>query len=124
MKSFLKISLSGIILSLVFVACGGGNGGNSKKELVVNLENGQAVYNKACVACHWKGVAGAAALEDKARWEEMADKGKDVLLHSAVTGITGKYGVMPEKGNCFDCSEQDLFDAIGYMMDQAGVAFH
>ncbi|GAB1419053.1 hypothetical protein MASR2M12_18180 [Bacteroidales bacterium] len=122
MKSFLKISLSGILFTLILTACGGG--GSEKKELVANIENGKAVYNKACVACHWKGVAGAAALDDKPRWEEMADKGKDVLLTHAIQGFTGKYGVMPEKGNCLDCSEQDLFDAISYMMNQAGVAFH
>jgi len=28
---------------------------------------------------------------------------------------------MPEKGTCIDCSEQDMYDAIGYMLDKAGV---
>ncbi len=38
-----------------------------------------------------------------------------------MNGYTGKYGVMPEKGTCMDCTEQDLYDAISYMMDKAGV---
>jgi len=28
---------------------------------------------------------------------------------------------MPAKGTCTDCTDQDMFDAINYMMDQAGV---
>ena len=92
-----------------------------KKEMTANLENGKAVYNKACIACHWKGVAGAAALTDKPRWEEIAAKGMETLHKHAITGFQGEYGVMPEKGTCIDCSEQDMYDAIGYMLNEAGV---
>jgi len=43
------------------------------------------------------------------------------LTEHAVAGYTGDYGVMPAKGTCVDCSEQDLYDAISFMMDKAGV---
>ncbi len=121
MKNFWKLSLSGLLFTIIFTACGGGGG--TKKELVADLANGKSVYDRSCIACHWKGVSGAAALDDKPRWEEMAAKGVDVLLPNAVSGFTGEYGMMPEKGNCLDCSEQDLYDALSYMMDQAGVSF-
>jgi len=115
-KSFLMM-LGALVFTGFLSSCGGS--GNEEK--VANLENGKAVYNKACIACHWKGVAGAAPLSDKARWEEIAAKGMKTLTNHALTGVTGKYGVMPEKGTCVDCTEDDLFDAISYMMHEAGV---
>jgi cytochrome c5 len=93
----------------------------TQKEFTANLDNGKAVYDKACIACHWKGVAGAAALTDKDRWEEIAAKGMKTLHQHAIDGFQGEYGVMPAKGTCADCSDQDLYDAISYMLKEAGV---
>ena len=96
-------------------------GNSAPKEMKANLENGKAIYNKACIACHMTGVAGAAAINNKERWEEIAAKGMKTLQSDAIKGYQGKYGVMPAKGTCADCSDQDIYDAISYMMKQAGV---
>lgn len=117
MKKQIIAMLGGVLLVGALISCGGGGGSAMKADLA----NGEAVYNKACIACHMTGVAGAAALSDKARWEENAAKGMAELTKSAISGYTGKYGVMPEKGTCMDCTEQDMYDAISYMMGQAGV---
>lgn len=114
------------IFSVVLFSCGGSGSSSSDNEksdeLTANIENGKVVYDKICIACHMTGVAGAAALTDKPRWEEMAAKGMKTLHSSVITGIAeGQYGVMPEKGSCVDCSEQDLFDAVSYMLKEAGV---
>jgi len=93
----------------------------TEKTYVANLENGKKVYNKVCIACHMTGVAGAPALKDKARWTEIAAKGMKQLHHDAINGFTGKHGVMPPKGTCTDCSDQDLYDAVSYMLKTAGV---
>jgi len=87
----------------------------------VNLENGKAVYDKACFACHATGVSGAAPITDKARWEAQAAKGMPTLHKHVIEGFTGTFGVLPAKGTCMDCTDQDLYDAIHYMMSQAGV---
>ncbi len=92
-----------------------------QKNFTANIENGKAVYNKVCLACHMTGVAGAPAIKDKARWEEIAQKGMKTLHHDAINGFTGKHGVMPPKGTCSDCSDQDLYDAVAYMLKTAGV---
>ena len=92
-----------------------------EKTFTANIENGKAVYNKVCIACHMTGVAGAAALKDKARWEEIALKDMKTLHHDAINGFTGEHGVMPPKGTCTDCSDQDLYDAVAYMLKTAGV---
>ena len=126
-----KVVVLFMVIGLAFalvIGCGGNSGDNAqntqeaaKPQYTVNLANGEAVYNKACIACHQTGVAGAAAITDKARWEEIAAKPMSTLLEHAWKGFTGKYGVMPEKGTCMDCSKQDLYDAIHYMMNKAGV---
>jgi len=92
-----------------------------EKAFTANLENGKAVYGKVCIACHMTGVAGAPALKDKARWEEIAQKDMKMLHHDAINGFTGEHGVMPPKGTCTDCSDQDLYDAVAYMLKTAGV---
>ncbi len=124
----LMVAMGGFLLS----SCGG-NAQKSGKEksavtktktektYVANLENGKKVYNKVCIACHMTGVAGAPALKDKARWTEIAAKGMKQLHHDAISGFTGKHGVMPPKGTCTDCSDQDLYDAVAYMLKTAGV---
>ncbi|HAH57544.1 MAG: c-type cytochrome [Lentimicrobiaceae bacterium] len=123
MKKNLIALFGGLLFAGALISCGGG-GSETKtttKTMTADLVNGEAVYNKSCIACHMTGVAGAAALSDKARWEENAAKGMETLLADAMKGYTGKYGVMPEKGTCMDCTEQDMFDAISFMLDKAGV---
>lgn len=118
-----------IVGTTALLSCGGNttkstadNSSQVTEKAVVNIENGQAVYNKVCIACHMTGVAGAAAITDKARWVEVAANGMDYLHNSVINGVPkGKYGVMPARGSCTDCSDQDLFDAVAYMLKEAGV---
>lgn len=125
----MKKVLSFILISTFFIgflaSCGGSNSSdNSDKtssNYTPNLENGKAVYDRACVACHMQGVAGAAALTDKARWEASAAKGLDTLRAHALHGFHGEHGVMLEKGSCADCSETDVYDAVAYILKEAGV---
>lgn len=123
MKKFLTLILVAVVTGLFLISCG--SAGSKKEEtktLTVNIENGKVVYEKICIACHMTGVAGAAALTDKPRWDEMAAKGMETLHNSVVNGVPeGKYGVMLERGSCPDCSDQDLYDAVGYMLNEAGV---
>ncbi|MDY0101388.1 MAG: c-type cytochrome [Lentimicrobium sp.] len=123
MKKNLIALIGGLLFAGALISCGGGGGGADAKAegMKADLANGEAVYNKACIACHMTGVAGAAALTDKVRWEEIAAKGMKTLTEDALHGYTGNYGVMPEKGTCMDCTEQDLFDAISFMLSKAGV---
>lgn len=88
---------------------------------VVNLEAGKAIYEKACFACHAAGVAGAAKLDDKARWDISAAKGIATLNEHAINGYTGDYGVMPPKGGNATFTDQEVKDAVAYMLSTAGV---
>ncbi len=90
-------------------------------KMTANLENGKKVYSKACIACHFTGVSGAPALKadkyNKEDWQKRADKGMATLLEHSIKGFNNN--LMPPKGTCMDCSEQDLFDAISYMYNEA-----
>ncbi|RLD31673.1 MAG: hypothetical protein DRI72_08535, partial [Bacteroidetes bacterium] len=81
MKKVMTLVWTIVLFAFLATSCGGNSGSGDKaketqkevkKEMTANLDNGKVVYDKACIACHWKGVAGAAALTDKPRWEEIA----------------------------------------------------
>ena len=73
--------------------------------------SGEAIYKRYCFSCHAAGVAGAPKTGDAEAWTPRVDKGWDALLRSTVDGMVG----MPAMGLCFDCSEEELVDAIGHM---------
>ena len=75
---------------------------------------GQQVYDQFCFACHMTGVGGAPLIGDVAAWEPRIAKGMDVLMASTLNGI----GTMPAKGTCMNCSDDELNDAVTYMLDQ------
>lgn len=76
--------------------------------------DGEAVYKKACLACHLAGVGGAPKPGDKAGWEPRLAKGMDVLMASAINGIPGT--AMPPRGTCAACSDEELKAAIEFMI--------
>jgi cytochrome c5 len=71
----------------------------------------EAKYNKACVACHGTGAAGAPKKGDKAAWAPRLKQGEAVLLKNVKNGIRA----MPAKGLCMDCTDADFKALIQYM---------
>lgn len=76
---------------------------------------GKEVYDTFCKACHNTGIAGAPKYGDKA-WTtlEKAD-GMKGLLAEATKGKKA----MPPKGNCKDCTENEMKGAIQHLIDSA-----
>ena len=72
---------------------------------------GDALYNTYCIACHSIGLANAPKAGDSAAWNKLLEIGIDDLVASAVKGKN----VMPPKGTCADCSDEELKDAITFM---------
>lgn len=77
---------------------------------------GKQIYETKCSICHASGVAGAPKLSDSAEWKKRYQQGMQILLQHVLQG----FNAMPPKGTCTDCSEQDLQDAIDYMLKQSG----
>ncbi len=77
--------------------------------------SGEAVYDQFCSVCHTAGVAGAPKFADNAIWEPRIAKGMEVLMNSTLYGINA----MPARGGCIDCSDDELNNAVVYMLDAA-----
>ena len=88
-------------------------------EPVVTAMTGPQVYNTACLACHGAGVAGAPILGDVDAWTARIAQGNDVLNDHAVNGYTGSAGYMPAKGGRVDLSDQEVIDAVAYMVAES-----
>ncbi|MBV7439631.1 c-type cytochrome [Aeromonas encheleia] len=80
--------------------------------------DGETVFKGACFACHDTGAAGAPKRGDKAAWEPRIAQGFDTLKKHAIEGFTGKAGMMPPRGTCAACSDEEIENAIHYMIDK------
>ncbi len=79
--------------------------------------SGSDVYAAACIACHATGAAGSPKTGDKAAWAPRAAQGMDTLMQHTLNG----FNAMPPKGTCADCSEEELRNAVQYLLSEAGV---
>lgn len=86
---------------------------------VAEALTGPQVYNQACLACHAAGVAGAPILGDAGAWAPRIAQGIETLRTRAVEGYTGSAGYMPPKGGRLDLSDQEIYDAIDYMVSKS-----
>ena len=84
----------------------------------VDLAAGEQIYQSACFACHMTGVAEAPKLDDPAAWEPRLAQGMAGLIQSSINGK----GAMPPKGGFAHLTEDDLRNAIEFMLDKAGVS--
>jgi len=86
---------------------------------VATALSGPQVYNSACLACHGAGIGGAPILGDAAAWAPRITQGADVLKDHAINGYTGQVGYMPAKGGRIDLSDEEVADAVEYMVSEA-----
>ncbi|KTD33316.1 cytochrome c5 [Legionella nautarum] len=77
---------------------------------------GQATYEQYCSTCHRDGLAGAPKFRVKEDWQPRLDKqALDGLVTSAIKGINA----MPMRGTCMQCSDEEIKNAIQYMLPQS-----
>jgi cytochrome c5 len=84
---------------------------------VATTLSGPQVYNAACLACHGSGIGGAPVLGDADAWAPRIAQGDDVLKSHAINGFTN-VGFMPPKGGRVDLSDQEIYDAVDYMVSE------
>lgn len=109
--SFLnRVLVLGLVASLA--ACS-----SESAETLADAHPGQSTYNEACISCHNPGISGAPRLGDADAWQPRAAKGRQALVASTVNGLNA----MPAKGMCWQCSDEQLANAVDYMLEQAGV---
>jgi cytochrome c5 len=89
-------------------------------EPVATTMTGPQVYNAACNVCHGSGVGGAPIVGDTAEWETRIAQGSDVLYDHAINGFSGEAATpMLPKGGRVDLSDQEVRDAVDYMVSES-----
>lgn len=76
-------------------------------------QDAEAVYAKACAACHNGQLPMAPKRGDKAAWEPRMAKGMDAMVQSVTNGLNA----MPPRGLCMDCSTEDYQAVIELMSE-------
>ena len=84
-----------------------------------DLNGGEAIWAVACFRCHMFGTNGAVLLDEKEYWDATASKGIDKLFESVWEGKEGEYGIMPAKGFCNLCSEEEIKNSVFYIFHLA-----
>lgn len=80
------------------------------------LERGEQVYRAACITCHQRGEMGAPIIGNGNNWYLRAkDRGLDKLYLHAIDGFNS----MPPKGACVTCSDNDVKDAVDYLLHES-----
>nr|CAA6821472.1 MAG: Cytochrome c class I [uncultured Thiotrichaceae bacterium] len=77
--------------------------------------SGEEVYKAACLACHAAGVLEAPKLEPGA-WDGRIEKGLEGLTTSAINGLNA----MPARGGNPDITDEELSNAVSYMLTESG----
>lgn len=73
-------------------------------------------YIQSCGACHNSGAAGAPRMGNAADWAARAEKGLDVLYENTINGYNN---IMPPKGMCFTCSDDELKAVVDYILEES-----
>ena len=135
MKKLVLILVAIMTLSLVLTSCGDGKKtDDTKKEVKKEVKEtpkadanytgdvakGKIVYDANCMACHMTGVTGAPKLDETERWATIYAQGIKVLHEHALKGFQGKIGLMPPKGGFAKLSDNDVKDAIAFMLKESG----
>ncbi len=79
--------------------------------------NGSQIYHYKCHECHDRNTQGAPMPGDTYDWNVRYQKGLQALVQHSIDGFNR--GLMPSRGGCRNCSDQELNNAIIYMLKKA-----
>lgn len=88
------------------------------KQIANDPDAGRKIFKEFCASCHDKQPVidvNAPRINDKQAWDLRRQWGMDDLLKITATGI----GAMPARGGCFECSDEQLREAIRYILKQS-----
>jgi len=101
--------LAFVALAAAFLA-GCGEGGE-----VGQSHPGENTYNRFCFSCHAGGVGGAPIPGDTEGWAPRIAKGREALVQSVIEGMPPG---MPPMGLCMSCTNEDIEQAVDYMLSK------
>ena len=106
------MSLRSFLITLVLICSATGCDSNGSATRTVHP--GKDVYFRYCGTCHGPGVADAPKFGVYEEWAPIIQKGREELLRTTIEGIPPG---MPIKGLCMNCTDEQLMDAIDYMLE-------
>lgn len=74
------------------------------------------IYGRTCRVCHIQPDSGAPLAGDAAAWNARFAKGDEALHSHARDG----FNAMPPRGQCYDCTDDDLTQLTLFMAGRAG----
>ncbi|BBB30186.1 c-type cytochrome [Neptunomonas japonica] len=80
---------------------------------------GKETFDNACKVCHGSGIAGSPKLGDIEAWAPRVKQDLAVLVEHAIKGFSGASGIMPPKGGRVDLSDQQVEEAVNYMVESS-----
>ena len=83
------------------------------------LKAGRTVYLAECAGCHNEGEEGAPALTRLEEWTKREEKGLPVLFEHAINGFDGIDGEMPARGGTPSLTDEQVKQAVTYMIKAA-----
>jgi len=89
---------------------------------ITEFSMARKTYQKYCHSCHNQGLGGAPKIGHQEIWVGLASKGLDTLTTHVYNGFKGHQGIIPMKGTCMHCSEEDIRHAIIYLLSRSGVS--
>jgi len=110
------VALSGLVLASVLAT---GSATAEQSLTLAQVTEGfdpARTYAQSCAACHNSGAAGAPRFGNSADWSARLEKGMDVLVEHTINGFNN---IMPPKGMCFTCSDDDLRAVVQYILDES-----
>ncbi|MED5390053.1 MAG: c-type cytochrome [Pseudomonadota bacterium] len=115
------LRLAGLLLSALWLAACSDSDSNASSSAAAapQARDGALLYRQYCVTCHGSGALGAPRVGKEYRlyWShEIEEEGFDTIVNEAIAGINS----MPPRGGCFDCSDDEVRNAVIYMLQLSG----
>ena len=116
LKNLVKtgVALSGLVLASVLSV--GGVSADQQSLTLAQVSEGfsaERTYQQSCAACHNSGAAGAPVFGNAEDWSARAEKGMETLYMNTINGYNN---IMPPKGMCFTCSDDELKAVVDYVL--------
>ena len=78
---------------------------------------GKKIYQNACADCHeggfWGWLSGAPSIKDAPQWKPYLEKDVESIIQAAIQGTDGG---MDPKGDCDECTDEEIRKAVEYML--------
>lgn len=81
-----------------------------------DLAKGKQIYSNICIACHLAGMSSAAPkIGNRRDWAERINQGMETLFEHSLNGFND----MPPRGGKPNLSNQEVKDAVAYMVSKS-----